>query len=233
MCCGSTSNDYAGTGHEGAGDAGDRIATAGLILELRRRGIRDNRVLSALERVPRQLFLSANNHVLAYADRALPIECGQTISAPSVVALMTEALAIEPNSRVLEVGTGSGYQTAILARLAEHVYTVERYRTLMELAEQRLATLRIANVTFTLGDGFDGLAEKGPFERIMVTAAAPEIPEKLTDQLVSHGIMVIPVGPAGGVQQLLKVTRRGSRFEEERLCAVRFVPLVPGVAGRL
>lgn len=214
-------------------DDDDRVATAELILELRRQGIRDNKVLSALERVPRRLFLSANSHVLAYADRALPIECGQTISAPSIVALMTQALSVEATNRVLEVGTGSGYQTAILARLAEHVFTLERYRTLMELAEQRLATLRISNVTFTLGDGFEGLSEKAPFDRIMVTAAAPEMPETLANQLVSHGIMVIPVGPPGGIQQLIKVTRRGSRFEEERLCAVRFVPLVPGVAGRL
>lgn len=214
-------------------DERGRIATAELILELRKQGIRDNKVLSALERVPRRLFLSAASHKLAYADRALPIECGQTISAPSVVALMSEKLSIEPHHRILEIGTGSGYQTAILAMLAEQVYTVERYRTLIELAEQRLATLRVTNVSFNQGDGYEGMAEKAPFDRILVTAAAPEIPKQLADQLVSHGVMVIPVGPAGGVQQLLRVVRRGSRFEEERICAVRFVPMVPGVAGRL
>jgi len=211
----------------------DRIATAELILLLRRQGIRDKKVLAAIEKVPRRLFLSSNSHGLAYADRALPIECGQTISAPSIVALMTEALALEPQHRVLEIGTGSGYQTAILAGLVEHVFTVERYRTLLELAEQRLATLRITNVTYHLGDGFEGLIEKAPFDRVIVTAAAPDVPQHLAEQLVSGGIMVIPIGPAGGVQQLLRITRRGSRYEEERLCAVRFVPMVAGVASHL
>ncbi|MBB4302165.1 protein-L-isoaspartate(D-aspartate) O-methyltransferase [Rhodobium orientis] len=212
---------------------GDRIATAELILLLRRQGIRDARVLSALERVPRRLFLSANSHTLAYADRALPIECGQTISAPSIVALMTEALEIEPTHRVLEIGTGSGYQAAVLSKLAEHVDTMERYRTLMELAEQRMATLGITNVNFHLGDGFEGLPEKAPFDRIIVTAAAPELPQTLAGQLVGGGIMVVPVGPSGGIQELIKVRRRGSRLEETALCSVRFVPMVPGVASRL
>ena len=214
-------------------DDGDRVATAELILLLRRQGIRDAKVLSALERVPRRLFLSAGSHMLAYSDQAMPIECGQTISAPSVVALMTAALDLQPEHRVLEIGTGSGYQTAILAGLADHVHTIERYRTLLELAQQRLATMRITNVSFHLGDGFEGLRDKAPFDRIIVTAAAPEFPKVLSDQLVSGGVMVIPIGPAGGVQELLRIKRRGSRFEEERLCAVRFVPMVPGVASRL
>lgn len=211
----------------------DRVSLASLILQLRSQGIRDRRVLSAIENVPRRLFLAAENHDLSYLDRALPIECGQTISAPSIVALMTEALATEPQHRVLEIGTGSGYQAAVLSHLVGHVYSVERFQTLMDLAAQRLATLRIDNVTLFQGDGFEGLPDKAPFDRIIVTAAAPEVPETLVSQLVSRGIMIIPVGEPGMVQRLLKITRRGSHHDEEELCLVRFVPMIPGVAARL
>ncbi|PLX39302.1 MAG: protein-L-isoaspartate O-methyltransferase [Hyphomicrobiales bacterium] len=211
----------------------DRVRLAALILQLRSQGIRDHRVLSAIEQIPRRLFLDAENHDLAYIDRALPIDCGQTISAPSIVAQMTEALGLEAHHRVLEIGTGSGYQTAVLAKLVEHVYSIERFKTLRELAAQRLATLRIDNVTLVHGDGFEGLPDKAPFDRIIVTAAAPEVPETLVMQLVSRGIMVLPVGSPGGVQRLLRVIRRGSHFDAEELCLVRFVPMIPGVAARM
>ncbi len=211
----------------------DRISLASLILQLRSQGIGDRRVLSAIEKVPRRLFLAAENHDLSYLDRALPIECGQTISAPSIVALMTEALATEPEHRVLEVGAGSGYQAAVLSHLVEEVYAIERFRTLIELAEQRLATLRIHNVTLVHGDGLDGLSDKAPFDRIIVSAAAAEVPEVLVGQLVSRGIMIIPIGEPGTVQRLMKITRRGSHYDEEELCLVRFVPVIPGVAARL
>ncbi len=204
-----------------------------LILGLRSNGIRDAGVLRAIERVPRRLFLDSKYRTEAYLDRALPIECGQTISAPFVVALMTEALDLKPEHRVLEVGTGSGYQTAILALLANHVYTVDRYRTLVDLARDRLRSLRIDTVSFQVGDGYEGWPGKAPFDRIMVTAAAPEVPERLKDQLAHDGILVIPVGAEGAVQDLLKVSRVGANFETTHLAHVRFVPMVAGVAEHL
>jgi protein-L-isoaspartate(D-aspartate) O-methyltransferase len=202
---------------------------------MRRRGIHDIRVLRALELVPRELFVEPEQAEHAYADSALPIECGQTISQPYVVAAMTEALAIEPNHKVLEIGTGSGYQAAVLAHLAGEVVTVERYRTLAEMAERRLQSLDLANVTVIVGDGAKGAPAHAPFDRIIVTAAAPEIPQALVEQLVDGGIMVMPVGPAGGVQSLLRLRKQpgGEGLEREQLMAVRFVPLVPGKAAAL
>lgn len=214
-------------------EPGSREDRASLILTLRSQGIRDAAVLGAIERVPRRLFLSSDFRHAAYLDRALPIECGQTISAPHVVALMTQALNIRPNHRVLEIGTGSGYQTAILAQLAAEVFTLDRYRTLVELAQDRLESLRITNVIAEIGDGYNGWPSKAPFDRIMVTAAAPEVPEILTDQLAHDGILVVPVGAAGSVQKLVKVTRRGGDFDAEILADVRFVPMVAEVAERL
>jgi protein-L-isoaspartate(D-aspartate) O-methyltransferase len=205
------------------------------LLTMRRRGIHDIRVLRALELVPRELFVEPEQAEHAYADSALPIECGQTISQPYVVAAMTEALAIEPNHKVLEIGTGSGYQAAVLAHLAGEVVTVERYRTLAEMAERRLQSLDLANVTVIVGDGAKGAPAHAPFDRIIVTAAAPEIPQALVEQLVDGGIMVMPVGPAGGVQSLLRLRKQpgGEGLEREQLMAVRFVPLVPGKAAAL
>lgn len=211
----------------------DREAIAALILRLRRLGIRDRRVLSAMETVPRRLFVEASAHRVAYEDRPLPIECGQTISAPSMVALMTEALQVEPEHAVLEVGTGSGFQAAVLAHLAREVFTVERYRALLTLAEERFAALRLHNVTARLGDGAEGWPEKAPFDRIVVTAAATEVPPALVAQLKLGGIVVLPVGAEGAPQKLLKVVRLADRTETTELCDVRFVPLVPGVASRL
>jgi protein-L-isoaspartate(D-aspartate) O-methyltransferase len=205
------------------------------LLTMRRRGIRDLRVLRALELVPRERFVEPDQLHLAYEDHALPIECGQTISQPYVVAAMTEALEIEPTHKVLEIGTGSGYQAAVLAHLASEVITIERYRTLAETAERRLRSLGLDNVTVIVGDGALGAPEHAPFDRIIVTAAAAEVPQKLVEQLVDGGILVVPVGPSGGVQSLLRLRKRpkGEGLEQSELMAVRFVPLVPGKAAAL
>lgn len=211
----------------------DRIALAELILKLRSNGVRDRRVLGAIESIPRRLFLGSRHQSLAYADRAMPIDCGQTISQPTMVAMMTEALEIEPHHRVLEVGTGSGYQAAVLARLASEVYTVERYRSLMRYAEDRFKALKLENVRTRVGDGFEGWPEMSPFDRIVVTAAAETVPEALTDQLGEGGILVIPIGPPGAVQDLLKVVRLEGQLTQSFICAVRFVPMIHGVAEQL
>jgi protein-L-isoaspartate(D-aspartate) O-methyltransferase len=204
------------------------------LLQLRKRGIRDTRVLRALETVPRERFVEEGQRDLAFADQALPISCGQTISQPYVVAAMTEALEVGPHHRVLEIGTGSGYQAAILGRLAWEVVTIERYRTLAETARARLAALGLNNVTVITGDGTKGDPERAPFDRIIVTAAAPKIPEPLFDQLAPDGIMVAPVGPTGGVQHLMRLHKKADGTMEERLLmAVRFVPLIPGQAASL
>ena len=204
------------------------------LLQLRKRGIQDTRVLRALETVPRERFVEAGQQDLAFADQALPISCGQTISQPYVVAAMTEALEVGPHHRVLEIGTGSGYQAAILARLAWEVVSIERYRTLAEMARSRLAALGLNNVTVTVGDGTKGDPERAPFDRIIVTAATPEIPPPLLDQLAFDGILIAPVGPTGGVQQLKRLHKKGDGAIEERtLMAVRFVPLIPGQAATL
>jgi protein-L-isoaspartate(D-aspartate) O-methyltransferase len=199
---------------------------------LRQRGIRDVRVLRALETVPRERFVEEAQERLAFADQALPIACGQTISQPYVVAAMTEALEIGPHHRVLEVGTGSGYQAAILGRLAWEVFTIERYRTLAERARERIAALGLSNVTVIVGDGTKGDPEHAPFDRIIVTAATPEVPAALFDQLAPDGILIAPVGPTGGVQYLTRLAKRADgSLEEEGLMAVRFVPLIPGQAA--
>lgn len=210
-----------------------REAVAGLVLALRQLGIRDRTILAAIEHVPRRLFVPAHLKSAAYDDRPLPIECGQTISAPSVVAVMCQALALSPSDRVLEIGTGSGYQAAVLAHLAAEIFTVERYRSLETLAEQRLKALRIRNVVMRHGDGLLGWPEKAPFDRIVVTAAAAEIPRALVQQMKVGGVMVVPVGEPGAVQRLMKVVRQAEGIEANRIADVRFVPLVPGVAERL
>ena len=205
------------------------------LLAMRRRGIHDLRVLRALELVPRDRFVEREHAEHAYADQALPIDCGQTISQPYVVAAMTEALQIEPSHKVLEIGTGSGYQAAILAHLAAQVVTVERYRTLAEEAERRLRDLDLDNVTVIAGDGTLGAPEHAPFDRIVVTAAAAEVPPALFGQLEPGGILVAPVGPANGVQSLYRYRKReeGAPPERDELLSVRFVPLVPGKAAAL
>ncbi|MDB5447503.1 MAG: pcm [Phenylobacterium sp.] len=203
---------------------------ARLILALRTQGVTDAKVLKAIESTPRELFTPELFKARAFEDSALPIACGQTISQPFIVGLMTQALKIERRSRVLEIGTGSGYQTAILSRLARLVYTVERYCTLMREAEARFQTLGLTNVITRFGDGGEGWPEQAPFDRIMVTAAAPGEPTALLQQLKASGILVAPIG-RGPVQTLRRYTGDGKGgFQVEDLIDVRFVPLLDGVA---
>jgi protein-L-isoaspartate(D-aspartate) O-methyltransferase len=203
------------------------------MLTLRRRGIGDKAVLRAMDEVPREHFVDAAYAESAYADQAMPIACGQTISQPYVVAYMTEQLQVRGNHRVLEIGTGSGYQAAVLSRLAREVVTLERYRTLANTARARLKTLGYTNVEVLLGDGLGGEPLRAPYDRIVVTAAAESIPPALTAQLADGGIMVLPVGPHGGAQELLKLTKTGQGLSRENLIPVRFVPLLPGQAREL
>jgi len=202
-------------------------------LALRRRGISDQAVLRAMDEVPREHFVFAELADSAYADQALPIACGQTISQPYVVAYMTEQLEVEPQHHVLEIGTGSGYQAAILSRLARDVVSVERYRTLADTARERLETLGLSNVTIIAGDGFAGAPAQAPFDRIMVTAAAEKVPEALVAQLAEGGKMMLPLGPRDGTQHLVKLTKTPEGLSRQKLIAVRFVPLLPGQAREL
>jgi len=204
-----------------------------LIMELRRAGIADARVLGAIEKTPRELFVPEPFQDQAYENVALPIDQGQTISQPYVVAFMTEQLAVQPDHRVLEVGTGSGYQAAVLSRLAREVISVERYRTLADAARGRLATLGYDNVDVRVGDGLAGVPEAAPYDRIMVTAAAETIPEALLGELADDGVMVLPLGPHAGPQQLVKLTKGEQGIKQEDLIGVRFVPLLPGKAREL
>ena len=204
-----------------------------LIVGLRRSGIRDERVLAAMTLLARSDFVPDRLRDIAFQDEALPIGEAQTISQPYVVAYMTEQLRVEPHHRVLEVGTGSGYQAAVLSRLAGKVITVERYRTLAEAARIRLTTLGYDNVEVCVGDGLAGIPERAPFDRIIVTAAAEAIPDKLVAQLAEDGIMVLPLGPHSSSQQLVKLTKRGAGLDREDLIGVRFVPLLPGTAREL
>ena len=198
-----------------------------LVLDLRRAGVTDTRVLAAIERIPRDLFAPGTFSHQAYENTALPIACHQTMSAPVTVALMTQALEPGDRMKVLEVGTGSGYQAAILARLCRRLYTVERFRELLDAAEARFNELRITNITARVGDGTFGWPEQAPFERIIVTAAANDVPPLLAGQLAENGIMVVPVDDRAGGQHLLKVRRQGGELDTEDLGPVRFVPLIP------
>jgi protein-L-isoaspartate(D-aspartate) O-methyltransferase len=202
-------------------------------LTLRRRGISDQAVLRAMEEVPREAFVDETDRADAYRDSALGIACGQTISQPFVVAYMTEQLGLQKNHRVLEIGTGSGYQAAVLARLTGKVLTVERFRTLADTARRRLDGLGIDNVEVMLGDGLDLPANIGPFDRIIVTAAMVEIPQNLTDRLEMDGILIAPVGPHHGVQTLVRIVRTATGLQRKELVDVRFVPALPGIAREL
>ena len=202
-------------------------------LSLRRRGISDQAVLRAMEGIPRELFVEAVDRANAYCDSALGIACGQTISQPFVVAYMTEQLQLQSHHRVLEIGTGSGYQAAILSRLCGHVLTIERYRTLADHARARLAKLGCANVEVMLGDGFEVPAEAGNFDRVIVTAAMERIPDTLAERLEPEGVLIAPVGPLHGSQTLVRLVRTNSGFERKELVDVRFVPALPGIAREL
>ncbi len=199
------------------------------IYTIRSRGVTDTRVLQAMEKIDRRAFVTGIFADRAYEDMPLPIACGQTISQPSVVALMTEALQVGPRDKVLEIGTGSGYQAAILSQLARRIYTLERHRTLAQAAQKLFDRLGLANITSMVTDGSHGLPDLAPFDRIIVTAAAEDPPGPLLAQLRIGGIMIVPVGQSDTVQTLIRVTRRDDGYEYEELRAVRFVPLVEGL----
>jgi protein-L-isoaspartate(D-aspartate) O-methyltransferase len=202
-------------------------------LNLRRRGISDQAVLRTMEDVPREMFVEQADRADAYRDTALGIACGQTISQPFVVAYMTEQLQLRKDHKVLEIGTGSGYQAAVLSRLCAHVLTIERYRTLADTARDRLEALGYYNIEVMNGDGFDIPPGAGDFDRIIVTAAMEQIPDTLQQRLEPGGILIAPVGPHHGTQTLVRVTRKDSGFERKELVDVRFVPALPGIAREL
>ena len=202
-------------------------------LNLRRRGISDQTILRTMEEVPREVFVTVADRDHAYRDSALGIACGQTISQPFVVAYMTEQLQLQKHHNVLEIGTGSGYQAAILSRLSRHVLTIERYRTLADSARLRLEKLGYDNIEVMFGDGFDIPAGAGNFDRIIVTAAMERIPDSLVQRLEPGGILIAPVGPHHGIQTLVRGTRSATGFECKDLVDVRFVPALPGVAREL
>ncbi len=212
---------------------GHNVDQMKFVLELRRRGIMDAAVLRAMEEVPRDRFVMPAHARAAYQDRAMPIACGQTISQPFVVAYMTEQLAVGPRHHVLEIGTGSGYQAAILSRLAAKVTTIERYRTLADTARVRLKALGYDNADVIHGDGTAGEPARAPFDRIIVTAAAETAPSALADQLAVGGIMVLPLGPADAHQTLVKIVHTEHGVARTNLIAVRFVPLLPGEAREM
>jgi protein-L-isoaspartate(D-aspartate) O-methyltransferase len=186
-----------------------------------------------MDEVPRERFVEPAFADAAYADQALPIACGQTISQPYVVAYMTEQLGVLPHHRVLEVGTGSGYQAAVLSRLAREVVSIERYRTLAEQARERLRALAFNNVEVIVGDGRAGAPARAPYDRIIVTAAAEHAPQTLIDQLADNGVMILPLGSPSGAQHIVKLTKSSTGIAREELIAVRFVPLLPGQAREL
>jgi protein-L-isoaspartate(D-aspartate) O-methyltransferase len=200
-----------------------------LLMELRRCAISDARVLGAIEKTPRERFIPPAFADQAYENVALPIEHGQTVSQPYVVALMTEKLELGERHKVLEIGTGSGYQTAVLARLARRVFTIERHRELLRDAQARLESLRLTNIVFRFGDGTNGWPEQIPYDRVIVTAAATDIPALLIDGLARDGVLVAPVGSDRRDQQLLRIRRTDGGFATEDLGLVRFVPLVAGL----
>ncbi len=206
-----------------------------LVMALRKQGITDARVLSAIERTPREVFVEEPFQHEAYANTALPIACGQTISQPYVVALSTEALDVGPQMRVLEIGTGSGYQAAVLSHLCRRVYSIERHRPLHLEAGRRFKALRIDNIATRHGDGFKGWPEQAPFDRILFTAAVPAIPDVVIEQLKPGGILVAPIGEAAGPdlesfsQLLTKMIRTDTGLKKEALIPVVFVPMIPGL----
>ncbi len=199
------------------------------LFALRSKGVTDSRVLDAMERIDRGLFVRGLFAERAYEDMPLPIACGQTISQPSVVGLMTQALQVSPRDKVLEVGTGSGYQAAVLSRLARRVYTVDRHARLVREARELFTRLDLVNIIAVTGDGSFGLPEQAPFDRIIVTAAAEDPPGPLLAQLKIGGIMVVPVGQSDTVQTLIRVRRTESGLDYDELRPVRFVPLVEGL----
>ncbi|MGX0976535.1 protein-L-isoaspartate(D-aspartate) O-methyltransferase [Roseovarius sp. MBR-51] len=199
------------------------------LFTLRSKGVTDARVLTAMEQIDRGPFIRGYFAERAYEDMPLPIACGQTISQPSVVGLMTQALKVSSRDKVLEVGTGSGYQAAILSQLARRVYTVDRHKRLVNEASEIFRALDLTNITALTADGSFGLPDQAPFDRIIVTAAAEDPPGPLLAQLKIGGIMVVPVGQSDAVQRLIRVTRHETGFDYDELRPVRFVPLIEGL----
>ncbi len=215
-----------------AGEAGLAQKKLRLLMELRRAGIGDTRVLGAIEKTPREQFVPAAFEDQAYENLALPIGHGQTASQPYVVALMTEALMPAERSNIIEIGTGSGYQTAVLARLCRRVFSIERHRELLRDAERRFALMRLTNIVCRVGDGGRGWPEQRPYNRVIVTAAAAEVPAALADGLAPDGILIVPIGAEHQDQKLLRIRRKERGFSTEELAPVRFVPLVVGPPDR-
>ena len=221
------------TGGEPGPDAGALIEKKlRLLMTLRRAGIGDTRVLGAIEKTPREKFVPAAFEDRAYENVALPIGQGQSVSQPYVVALMTAKLEVGHRHNVLEIGTGSGYQTAVLARLGRRIFTVERHRELLRDAERRFGELRLRNIVCRIGDGSKGWPAQAPYDRVIVTAAAPEVPAPLVDDLAPGGILVAPVGGDRRDQALIRICRKDDGFSTEDLGPVRFVPLVIGLPQR-
>ncbi len=202
---------------------------ARLTMLLRSQAILSSSILSAIEAIPREKFISHALRHHAYENASLPIACGQTISQPYIVAKMTEALELKSRHVVLEIGTGSGYQTSVLSLLVRRIYTMERYRPLFVEARNRLADLKLTNVTMRLGDGFVGWPEVAPFDRIIITCQVETLPELLIEQLKSDGVLIAPVG-SPGKEFLTKLTKKGDVIQTEKLISVRFVPMIPGIA---
>ena len=205
-----------------------RFGKFDLLLDLKQQGVSDIKILNIIEDIDRSLFIDTNLKEKSNLNVALPIDCGQTISQPLVVAHMTQTLDISKKMRVLEIGTGSGYQSIVLSKLSRFVYTIERHNILLKKAKNLLQSLEINNVFFKHADGGLGWSEQAPFDRIIVTASAPEIPTKLLSQLVDNGIMVIPVGEDNDNQVLKKIIKKGDSFIVKNIMNVRFVPLLEG-----
>ncbi len=211
----------------------DRTALARLVLAVASKGVHDRRILAAIEEIPRSLFVAAEYHGKSLEDRPVPIECGQTVDAPSAIALLHQAAGIAPDHRVLEIGTGSGYGTAILASLAAKIYTVERFRTLGELAADRFSTLHLDNVVASIHDGFEGFGRHAPFHRIVLDGAVEVPPRALLEQLAPQGVLVAAIGVAGGRQTLTRYVRADRGLDIEPVCEVRRIALVAGRAAAL
>jgi protein-L-isoaspartate(D-aspartate) O-methyltransferase len=211
---------------------GSSLELISLIMQLRKHGIHDTRVLRAMELVPREQFVAEAFVDQAYADTALPIACGQTISQPYIVAYMTQNLGPEPGDTVLEIGTGSGYQAAVLSHLCRQVFTIERYKELQKSALKQFDKLGITNVTTIIGDGWIGWPPQAPYDRIIVTAATPQAPEALLEQLKVGGRMILPLGENRETQHLVQIDKTEDGLEQKELLPVRFVPMVKGRVKR-
>ena len=206
----------------------ENLKRINLILKLRKLGITNSKVLSILEQIPRENFINKELSYKAYQNNALPIDCNQTISQPAVVAKMTELLIPKKTTKILEIGTGSGYQTAILSKLFKRIYTIERHKRLIDKAQETLKKLKINNITYYYGDGMKGWPSNFTFERILITAVTPILPKKITNQLANDGILVMPLTDKNG-QYITKVVKKNNKLYFRKYWKVRFVPLVPGV----